>query len=192
MKETLKLGLTLLIIAAIAGGVLSGVNSVTEPIITEMKKEAAYGAFFDIFEEADDFAEIDEALLEDIIEEEKAMTEVLEALDASEEKIGYILQVRSGGYGGDMVTALGVNLDGTLAGMKVVDHSETPGIGDKIEDASFTDSFVEKSAEADLKAVDSPAAEDEVQMISGTTVSVNAVVNGVNRALGVYRDFLVE
>lgn len=37
------------------------------------------------------------------------------------------------GYSGDIFLLVAVNADGTLAGVRVVGHRETPGLGDKIE-----------------------------------------------------------
>lgn len=192
MKETLKLGLTLLLIAAISGAILAGANSITGPIIAEMDKEATFGAFFELFADADDFKDLDEEKLNKISENHTAVTEAYEAVDASENGIGYVLKAKAGGYGGDVFMAVGINNEGKVTGMKVVGHSETPSIGDRIEQPDFTESFVDKSAEGELKAVAAPAAEDEVLMLSGATVSTNAVMNGVNKALEAYRDVLAN
>ncbi|HEY4543354.1 MAG TPA: RnfABCDGE type electron transport complex subunit G [Tissierellaceae bacterium] len=192
MKETIKLGLTLLIIAAISGAVLAGTNEITGPIIAEMEKESTFGAFFELFEEADDFKELDEAVLNDLTENHPAVVEAYEAVDSGEGHLGYVLKAKSGGYGGDMFIALGISEEGTVTGIKVVGHSETPSIGDRIEKEEFTDSFVDKSAEGDLKAVAAPSQDDEVQMLSGATVSTNAVLNGINKALVAYREILAN
>ncbi len=37
------------------------------------------------------------------------------------------------GYSGQIFLLMGINADGTLAGVRVVNHKETPGLGDKIE-----------------------------------------------------------
>lgn len=37
------------------------------------------------------------------------------------------------GYSGDIKMIVGINADGTTAGVRVLKHSETPGLGDKIE-----------------------------------------------------------
>lgn len=41
--------------------------------------------------------------------------------------------VAADGYSGDIRLIAGVNVDGTLAGVRVLTHTETPGLGDKIE-----------------------------------------------------------
>jgi len=50
------------------------------------------------------------------------------------EVIGFILPaVAPDGYSGDIDLTIGINADGTLAGVRVTRHRETPGLGDKIE-----------------------------------------------------------
>lgn len=37
------------------------------------------------------------------------------------------------GYSGDIAMIVGVNFDGSVAGVRVVEHKETPGLGDKVD-----------------------------------------------------------
>ena len=76
----------------------------------------------------------------------------------------------------------GISLDGTITGIRVGANSETPGLGTKIEEPDFQDSFVGKATEEELVAVPSPSADNEVQLISGATVSTDGVLYGVNGA----------
>ncbi len=96
----------------------------------------------------------------------------------------------SGGYGGDITAITGIYLDGKLAGIKVVSNSETPGLGTKIEEEDFSGSFIDKSAENELVAVSAPSAENEVQLISGATISTNGVLSGVNGARDAFINYL--
>lgn len=41
--------------------------------------------------------------------------------------------ITTDGYSGDIAMIVGINFDGTVAGVRVVEHKETPGLGDKIE-----------------------------------------------------------
>lgn len=189
MNETIKLGLVLLIITAVAGGVLALSNSFTAPIIAEFEKQEALGALMEIFPDAEDVNEIDEALLEEIKANNKFVIEVNEILTGGE-VVGYSLKTISGGYGGDIATITGIYLDGNLAGIKVVNNSETPGLGTKIEGEDFTNSFIDKSAENPLVPVGAPSAENEVQLLSGATISTNGVLSGVNGAIDAFVNYL--
>ena len=74
----------------------------------------------------------------------------------------------------------GINLDGTIVGIRIFDNDETPGIGTKIMEADFMDSFIGKNTV------------DDVEMISGSTVSAEGVVYGVEGAIEAFNNFLVE
>lgn len=41
--------------------------------------------------------------------------------------------INANGYSGDIRLIIGINKNGTLAGVRVLQHKETPGLGDKIE-----------------------------------------------------------
>lgn len=185
MKETLKLGFTLLLIAAVASGILALTNEITGPVIAEREREEAFGAFLDIFPEGDDFVEIDEDLLVEIKTTNSTVKGVIEAKSGGK-VIGYIFQVAAGGYGGDVNVIAGINLDNTLAGIRIGTHSETPNLGDVIEKPEFTDSFVGKTTTEKLVGVASPSAENEVMTMSGATISSFAVLTGVNDANDAY------
>lgn len=182
MNQTVKFGIILLIFTAISGGVLAFSNSITEPIIAERQRESSFGAFLDIFADAEHFIEIDEERLEEIKANNMFIREIYE-VKVGEETTAYAFNTVSGGYGGDIVTITGINLDGTLAGMKVVQNSETPGLGTRIvDDENFVGSFIGRSAENDLVAVASPSADNEILLLSGVTVSIDGVLAGVNGA----------
>lgn len=189
MKETLKLGFILLIITAVSAGVLAAVHTVTGPIVAEMERQASFGALVEIFSDADDFQPIEDSKFEEIQGSHSMVREVFEA-KKNDEIIGYALKTAAGGYGGDIIGITGINTDGTVAGIKIVSNSETPNIGTRILEEDFINSFKEKSAAGDLKAVGSPTADDEVLLLSGATVSTYAVLAGVNESNLVYNQFL--
>lgn len=184
MKETLKLGLILLIVAAVAGGVLAFTNSITAPIIAAQEMEGAFGAFMEIFPdaEADDFVAIDEGLLSEIASSHENVVEVYEVMEG-DTVTGYVFNTSSAGYGGPITTISGFNLDGTVQGIRVTENSETPNLGTVVvEDPAFRESFEGNSTAEPLVSVGAPAAENEVLLMSGATVSTNGVVTGVNAA----------
>jgi len=190
MNETIKLGIVLLLVTAIAGGVLAFSNSITAPIIAEQEKAGSFGAFAEVFTDADDFVAIDEAKLAEIMAENTFVTEVFEA-KIGEETIGYAFKTKSGGYGGDIITVSGFSTDGTIVGIRVIENSETPGLGTKIvDDPSYRDSYVGKSTSNELVLVSSPAADNEVQLLSGATISSEGVLYGVNGARAAFVNFL--
>lgn len=191
MKETIKLGVILLVITAVAGGVLAVSNSYTAPIIEEIHMKESLGAFFDIFPDADDFVEIDEGLLEDITSDNEYVKEVYEVMEG-DDLIGYGFKTVSGGFEGDITTVIGIDIEGTMAGIKVTDNNETPGLGAKIAEEDFSDSFKDKTTEEELVHSSSPSEDNEVQTVSGATASTEGVLTGVNGAREVYIDYLAN
>ena len=190
MNETVKLGIVLLLFTAIAGGILAFSNNITAPIIAEQEKAGSFGAFAEIFTEADDFVAIDEAKLAEITANNIFVKEVFEA-KLGEETVGYAFKTRSGGYGGDITTVTGFALDGTIAGIRVTENSETPGLGTRVvEDPTYRESYVGKNAENELVVVGSPSADNEVQLLSGATVSSEGVLYGVNGAREAFVNFI--
>lgn len=190
MNETIKLGLVLLLVTAIAGGILAGVNGMTAPVIAEMERQASFGALLEIFPEANDFIEPEASALEEIKSTNPAVFEVYQAVKDGEE-LGYAIKTLSAGYGGDITTLIGIKNEGTIAGLRVLVQTETKGLGTRIvDDLAFRDSFLDKNGLASLTPVKEPSADDEVLMLSGATVSTEAVLKGVNDAIDAYVNYL--
>ncbi|MCF8042549.1 MAG: RnfABCDGE type electron transport complex subunit G [Desulfarculaceae bacterium] len=93
------------------------------------------------------------------------------------------------GYHGDIGVMLGVDLASKkLTGMSIVSHTETPGLGARIIEPSFTDSFKGKPMDKEL-------ATGDINALSGATLSTKGVVAAVNKAqatLNKYRDKMVQ
>ncbi|NLY20793.1 MAG: FMN-binding protein [Tissierellia bacterium] len=193
MKDIVKMGVTLFLISAIAAGVLAFVNSITAPVIAENDRAASFGKFFEIYgeENVDDFADIDEAKDEEIKTAYPNITQVLEAVK-SDEVIGYVISVKSNGYGGEMNNVIIINADGSIQGFRNLGNAETPGFGKVVEESSFYDRFEGKSAiEGEITAGSGTDA-NSIEGISGSTLTTNGVLKGVNEAVSAYNDFLVE
>ena len=90
------------------------------------------------------------------------------------------------GYGGDISLILAVRASGELAGVRVVSHKETPGLGDYIElpKGSWIKGFDGKSR-AVYKDADWKVKKDGGQFdyMAGATITPRAVVKAVNKAL---------
>jgi electron transport complex protein RnfG len=100
-----------------------------------------------------------------------------------DELVGYISQHQSSrGYNGRIEFLLATTPHGEILSVRVVSHSETPGIGDKIE-AGVSDW---------INIFDGKSSNDRWQLaptgdfdgITGATITARAMVNGVREALG--------
>lgn len=192
MNQTFKFVVVLLFFGAVSGGVLAFSNNMTAPIIAERAYEEGIKAYKDLFTDADEVVPIDEGKLAEIKAENTFIQEVFEAIKGGE-IIGYAFKVKSSGYGGDIIIAAAFNLDGTVQGIKVLQNSETPGLGTKIVDEpSYASSFVGKSLADELVLSPSPSGDNEVQLISGATISSNGVLVGVNGARKAYLNYFTD
>jgi electron transport complex protein RnfG len=92
------------------------------------------------------------------------------------------LEAKGKGFGGPIGVMVGIDKDGKLLDIGITSHSETPGIGAKVNEATFTNRFKGLKAEAGLK----------VDGISGATYSSKGVMSAVNQAIGYVNNFKKE
>lgn len=186
MKEYLRLGLTLLIIAAIAAGALAMLNSVTAPVIDENAKQASYAKYYEVLGEG---VEIDELDPEELASIKSDHPKILSVLDYKKdgEVAGYIFTTTSNGYGGAMENAIMINVDGSIAGYRNLSHGETPGFGAIISEESYYNRFEGKSvADADSLVLGT-SGDNAIEAISGATISSDAVLDGLNEAVAAFK-----
>ncbi len=94
---------------------------------------------------------------------------------SDEAKIGYAFIAVGKGYGGDIDILVGLENKTTIKGISIVSHTETPGLGSRITESSFTDQF----AGLNIDSVALKKAGGEVDAITGSTISSTAVINAV-------------
>ena len=87
--------------------------------------------------------------------------------------------IGKGGYGGNISIMIGVDLNkDVLLGMEIIMHSETPGIGSKIEKESFREQWENHTVAEKIKVKDEGG---KIQGISGATYSMKAVMDGTDK-----------
>lgn len=192
MKNTIiKDAMILTLITLIAGGVLGLVYEITKDPIAKQQEMAKQEAYKSVFEDADSFEvcveEGDEELAAYLVEngfEAQTINEVMEAKDASGETLGYAINLTtSEGYGGDITFSMGVREDGTLNGISILTIGETAGLGMNATKDEFKNQFQDKQAEAFEVTKTGAAADNQINAISGATITSNAVTKGVNSGL---------
>lgn len=106
--------------------------------------------------------------------------------DAQNKLIGYAIIGAEPGFA-DVITVLFAYdpAQKRLIGMKVLDNKETPGLGDKIvKDSSFVNEFKSKDLPlVGVKHGQGKGAKNEVDMITGVTISSRTVIGIINRKL---------
>ena len=106
--------------------------------------------------------------------------------DANGQTVGYAIIGAQPGFADVILLIFGYDpATKQLLGMKVLDNKETPGLGDKIvKDTAFVGAF--RQAATPLRGVKFGAGKggkEEIDMITGVTISSRTVINIINNKL---------
>lgn len=196
-NKIIKDALALTLITLVAGVALGGVYEITKDPIAKQEAQAKAEAYEQVFTNTAAFEEVemDDTLIQTIrdqLDQEgykaQSIEEVMRAEDQSGETLGYAFTVvTSEGYGGDIQFSMGVQNDGTLNGISILSIGETAGLGMNADTPAFKDQFVGKQVEKLQYTKNGATQDDEINAISGATVTTNAMTNGVNAGLCAFR-----
>lgn len=196
-NKIIKDAFALTLITLVAGVALGGVYEITKDPIAKQEAQAKAEAYEQVFTDAAAFeaVEMDDTLtktIRDQLDQEgykaQSIEEVMRAEDQSGETLGYAFTVvTSEGYGGDIQFSMGVQNDGTLNGISILSIGETAGLGMNADTPAFKDQFVGKQVEKLQYTKNGATQDDEINAISGATVTTNAMTNGVNAGLCAFR-----
>lgn len=190
MGKIIKDTAVLLVITLVAGFLLGLVYDITLEPIAHQEELANAKACQEVFSDATDFTDVqtDLDILNQNLKENGldyvTVDAVMEASDDSGQMLGYVLTVTdSEGYGGDIQLSMGVRMDGTLNGISILSISETAGLGMNANTDAFKGQFADKNVEQFTYTKNGASADNEIDAISGATITTNAVTNGVNGGL---------
>lgn len=194
----LKNILVLVIITAVAGGILGLVYEATKGPIEELAIEKTNEACKKVFAEASAFEELEAFSSEEAAKiiaadghENSDIENVFKALDANGELLGYTITiVTHEGYSGDIEFMIGVALDGTIHSMSLITINETPGLGMNAEE-EYLPQITELKADQIAYTKTGKISNNEVNAISGATITTNALTNGINAGLSYFRSINV-
>ncbi len=100
------------------------------------------------------------------------------------ETAAYIFTESAKGYGGDVSVMTAVKPDGTVAGVAILDVSgETPGLGQNAAKESFYSQYAGLKKGVSLLKNGARAENNEVDAVTGATITSTAVTRAVNAAL---------
>ncbi len=186
MKNALRLVVPVLVTCIVAAAGLAVTYKVTEPKIAEQDRLAEERSLQAVLPDAT-FTCLESSRIQDDIDAAAGPVDVLDTFHAAIDgkHAGWAVKVASRGYGGPMVVVIGLDTSGSVSGVTILSHNETPGLGTKvITDEWFLEQFPTLEAgftDADVRNLDA---------ISGTTKSSNGVRNGVAAAGRVYTEVL--
>lgn len=196
MKKMWKDAGILFAITLIVGLMLGFVNELTKEPIARQEELKVQNSCREVVASADSFTEksfadnSSEAFLQ-VVERAaengvKVDDSYFEAKNAAGETIGYVyLLTCSEGYGGNIELMTGILTDGSLGGVSILSISETAGLGMKAEEVLIPQ-FAGKKAQGFVYTKSGAVADNEIDAISGATITTKAVTNIVNTGVDLY------
>lgn len=173
----IKPTLILVVICTVVTGALAYVNDITKDIILERTALEEEQHRQEVMNVADRFVKIEPEGLSGKI------SGVYEAY-RQDSPVGYVVDVTTKGYGGTMKLTVGIDINGQVTGVVIGDNDETAGLGARAKEPGFTDQFRGVSVNDTLTVVtQGKKADNEIEAISGATVTSRAVTEGVQAAL---------
>lgn len=199
--DFLKNTLIMFCIAVVAGGILGLVYEVTKEPIANMAVKEKQAANRKVFSDAQDFS--DSMFDKEDLKESSSnllnadgnsfnadVTDCITAYDSTGSLLGYVLEVTAhGGYSGDMVYQVGIQIDGTVKGISLTSISETAGLGMRAEEV-LVPQFINKDVPSFEVTKTGAVMANQIDAISSATRTSKAVTEGVNCALEFFRTVL--
>lgn len=181
-KEYIKPGLVLICICLVVSFGLSQTYSITKPIADKNAAIAAGKARAEVVPEGDGFTGTEEGLRDGVFDYYSANN-----------KVGVAITSSAKSFGGIMKVMVGINADGSISGVKVTAHNDTPGLGTKAMTVDYLSQYLGKTA---AEIIPDPAAlgadsikkNPNMDTITGATVSSNGVYHAVQNALAQFEE----
>lgn len=163
----------LLIICLIVSGALAFTYQLTAPQIEKINKENADAARLVVLPDADSFTAVEGDLPDGVAE-----------YYVADNGSGVVVTTEEKSFGGIVTVMVGLDSEGTITGVKVTSHADTPGLGTKAHAADYLEKqYVGKSS---TDNADSIKKDSQVSAVTGATVSSNAVYAAVNDAVAAF------
>lgn len=167
--------IVLLLICLVISAALAFTYQITKPKIDQINKEMADAARLEVLPDAESFTESNAKLPEGI-------TEYYTADNGS----GDVITVENKSFGGTITVMVGINPEGSITGVMVTKHSDTPGVGTKAMEDEYLKTQYEGKTETDNAG--NIRDDSTVDQITGATVSSNAIYHCVNAALEAFNE----
>lgn len=182
--KVFKIIAALSVIGLMSGGILSQLSNWASPLIEANRKAETERAIFLVQPGGKSYEMIN-----------VPGVELFKVFDENSASIGYAMVYNGNGYGGNIRIMAGISDDlKEVIAIEVLELAETPGLGTKITEEPFTTQFEGLSAFPSIELVKGapPAKPNEVQSITGATISAKAVVDIINNGLRIVRNSISE
>ena len=160
----IKMALLLMVICAVVSAVLGAVNMITAPVIADIAAAKTAAAYNEVLPSTGEYTPVDYS--------DANVTAVAKCAE------GTVVEVSISGSQSMLALAIGVDNDGAITGVSVIDHGETPGLGAKSTEAEWRAQFVGQSTGL---ALDKKGG--EVAPLTGATITSQAIVDACQIAI---------
>jgi len=195
--SSFRLLMTLGLAGAIAGALLVFVYLWSEPLIQAENARVLQEAVTEVLKGPDHFQSVfllDGELTAQVPEgvDTLDLDKVFLGYDEGGSPVGFAMTNRGFGFQDIITVIFGYDAGaGRILGMKVLGHSETPGLGNKIEDQPFVGEFDGVDAPIEgVKPDRNTGDSHQVDMITGVTISSKAVIRIINERIAELGDLL--
>lgn len=163
-----QVAMNLTITCLISGVIIGGTYFITAPIASQKSAMLKNQDMKDLVKDAESFKSIN------------GKTDWF-AAQKDGKVIAYVVPAESKGFGGEIKMLVAVTTDGKIIDYDILSNNETPGLGDNASKDPFKKQFKGKRAE-DLIVVKDPSNTNNIQAITGATISSRAVTKGIKEA----------
>jgi electron transport complex protein RnfG len=189
MKDMIKMIIALILFAAVACAGLAVVYTSTSKTIAERKEKDTSEALKGLFPNGDDFPKIRESL--------SAADSKVTIGDSYEVKqggdiSGIVVTASSGGFQADITALIGVDTSGTITGVKILQISDTPGLGanaakdnyyvNKQKKITFYGQFAGMKAGSNIAVTKDGGSVDAITASTITSRAVSLIVDNAAQA----------
>jgi len=174
MKKEMKSTVTLLAFI-LASVILIGLTyTVTAGPLAEQRLQLEAGAVKELLPDTQRIAEVD------LGEDDSTLVHLVGCYNGEGEFIGYVFTAKSRGFGGEIEMMVAFDPQGVIQGLRIIEQFETVGFGAEIEEEWFTQQFIGRYGM--LFGSRNATSPSEIDMVSGATISTDAVLRGINDA----------
>ena len=183
----MKDAMILFAITLVSGACLGGVYEITKAPIAAAEMAAKAEAYKTVLPAAETFEEAGSADALAAANTEISglgygnvtVDEAVSGKDASGAEVGYVVTSTSkDGYGGAITVSVGIEADGTVSGIEFLTLAETAGLGMNADKPEWKGQYA--------------SADNEINAISGATITSNAVTGAVNGAVYYVKNCLAQ
>lgn len=167
-ESIFKVAINLIIACLVSGLIIGIVYFITAPIAAEKNEMLKQQAMKELVNDAETFKEVPDK-------------DQWFAAEKDGKVIAYVVPSENKGYGGPIKMLIAIGVDGKVIDYNILSANETPGLGDNAAKEPFKSQFKGKKIET-LTVVKDPSNKENIQAMTGATISSKAVTTAVKEA----------